>query len=92
MDYESPKKLGEYLNYLDKNVTAYNEYFQWKQHVQFLDYVVEYGMLCEMCIRLHLEDFYGQKQSVITDFNKYWNKNKQCKRADQIPQLSSKLN
>lgn len=29
-DFRSPKELAEYLLYLDKNDTAYNEYFQWK--------------------------------------------------------------
>ena len=91
MDYESPQKMGEYLNYLNKNTTAYNEYFQWKRHVKFLDYTIEFGMICEMCIQLHLEDFYGMKQNVITDFDKYWNVAEQCKDASKILQLSTKL-
>ncbi|TNN05109.1 Glycoprotein 3-alpha-L-fucosyltransferase A, partial [Schistosoma japonicum] len=30
--FESPAKLAEYLKYLDKNDTAYNEYFAWHGH------------------------------------------------------------
>ena len=79
MDFKTPKDLGDYLLYLDNNKTAYNSYFKWKKHVNFLDYTVSYGFVCEMCIYLHLETFYGMKKKVITDFNSYWNKGAQCK-------------
>ena len=29
-DYSGPEQLGEYLNYLDRNDTAYSQYFRWK--------------------------------------------------------------
>lgn len=29
-DFDSPKSLANYLRYLDRNDTAYNEYFRWK--------------------------------------------------------------
>ena len=29
-DFRSPAHLAEYLHWLDKNDTAYNEYFRWK--------------------------------------------------------------
>lgn len=35
LDFQSPKHLSDYLNYLDSNKTAYNEYFRWKKHVRF---------------------------------------------------------
>ena len=78
MDYKSPKELSEYLLYLDKNTTAYNSYFMWKKHVNFIDNMVAYGFLCEMCIHLHLETFYGITKKVISDWGVYWNKEKQC--------------
>lgn len=86
-DYNSPKELADYLNYIDKNATAYNEYFQWKKHVNFIDKMVDWGMICDMCIELHLEKFIGIKQQVITDFNSYWNKSKQCKVPNDVPAL-----
>ena len=79
MDYNSPKDLSEYLIYLDKNTTAYNSYFKWKKHVNFIDNMVSYGFLCEMCIHLHLETFYGITKKVINSFDTYWNKATQCK-------------
>ena len=79
MDYNSPKNLSEYLLYLDSNKTAYNSYFKWKKHVNFLDYTVSYGFVCEMCIHLHLETFYGITRKVYNDWNSYWNKETQCK-------------
>jgi len=30
-DFSSPKELSEYLLYLDSNVTAYREYFRWRE-------------------------------------------------------------
>ena len=30
MDFKTVKQLAEYLQYLDKNNTAYNEYFRWR--------------------------------------------------------------
>lgn len=55
-DFKSPKHLAEYLIYLDKNKTAYNEYFEWKRYVKFDTKKILSGFLCEMCIQLHLED------------------------------------
>ena len=30
MDFKTVKQLAEYLQYLDQNNTAYNEYFKWR--------------------------------------------------------------
>ena len=29
-DYSGPEHLGQYLNYLDRNDTAYSQYFRWR--------------------------------------------------------------
>jgi len=34
LDYKKPKDLADYLNYLNNNNTAYNEYFAWKKLVR----------------------------------------------------------
>ena len=78
LDFKSPQELSKYLIYLDKNTTAFNSYFQWKKHVNFLDYTVSYGFICEMCIHLHLENYYGMTRKVIDKFDIYWNKDTQC--------------
>jgi len=41
-DFNNPKELVEYLHYLDKNVTAYAEYFEWRSLAKFFkenDYI-----------------------------------------------------
>ena len=32
LDFKSVKQLAEYLHYLNRNDTAYNEYFKWRQN------------------------------------------------------------
>ncbi|XP_060073402.1 glycoprotein 3-alpha-L-fucosyltransferase A-like [Ylistrum balloti] len=49
-DFESPKKLGEYLNLLDKNDTLYNEYFKWKVTG---DKIMDDLNWCRVCTLLH---------------------------------------
>ena len=78
MDFESPKKLAEYILKVDNDKELFNSYFKWKRHVQFFDYTVQYGFLCDMCIHLHLETFFGKKRKVIKDMGKYWDSNSQC--------------
>ena len=84
MDFKSPKELGEYLLYLDKNKTAYNSYFKWKKHVNFLKHTIHYGFMCEMCIHLNLESNLGMTRKVYNDWNSYWNKDTQCKQPQAI--------
>ncbi|XP_078356875.1 3-galactosyl-N-acetylglucosaminide 4-alpha-L-fucosyltransferase FUT3-like [Oculina patagonica] len=49
-DFDSVKDLADYLKYLDKNDTAYNQYFQWKTKYK----VVKYQFwLCHLCKALH---------------------------------------
>jgi alpha-1,3-fucosyltransferase len=35
-DFKTPLSLAKYLKYLDKNKTAYNEYFKWKKYIKVL--------------------------------------------------------
>jgi hypothetical protein len=35
-DFKTPEHLAKYLKYLDKNKTAYNEYFRWKKFIKVL--------------------------------------------------------
>ena len=78
-DYKSPNELANYLNYLSKNKTAYNNYFSWKRFVQFETYPrFQNHYFCHMCIQLQLEEYTGFKKSVIMDLANYWNKEKDC--------------
>ncbi len=74
-DYKTPKDLAEYLLYLDKNTTAYNSYFKWKKHVQFLQVKSHFSPICDMCIKLHLDSYFGIKKQLLYDL---WNKKKDC--------------
>ena len=49
-DFDSVKDLADYLKYLDKNDTAYNQYFKWRTKYK----VVKYEFwLCQLCKALH---------------------------------------
>lgn len=75
LDFQSPKHLVDYLIYLSQNKTAYNSYFKWKKYIRFTDN--EYKSFCDMCIKLHLEDYFGVKQSVVEDLE--WDSVGNCK-------------
>lgn len=69
-----PAELAKYLEYLRRNATAYNSYFKWKQHVVFQKPV---GLICSMCIQLHLETHFGIKNGSVNNLGEYWSK-KDC--------------
>ena len=85
LDFNSPKHLAEYLNYLDKNKTAYNSYFKWKKYISNARSIGEPSSLCAMCIRLQLEEFFGFKKTRIDDIESYWSPTRSnCKRPKII--------
>nr|CAH8828897.1 unnamed protein product [Trichobilharzia regenti] len=55
--FESPAKLAEYLHYLDKNDTAYNEYFAWHGHGIIHDW--DSQPQCAMCLLAHTSPLFG---------------------------------
>ena len=52
-DFDGAEDLANYLVYLDKNDTAYNEYFSWKGTGEFIDT----KFLCRVCAMMHYADF-----------------------------------
>jgi len=73
-NFTSPRQLAEYIDYLDKNTTAYLEYFQWRQyalHIKLPKY------MCELCLKLFLDDKDHQQQS-LKHIDQYWNRKTQC--------------
>ena len=59
-DFNSPKELAEYLNYLNNNETAFNEYLKWKE-IGLGDisnttigrwWQQKYPLFCQVCMRL----------------------------------------
>jgi len=78
-DFPSVKALAEYLLYLDKNDTAYNEYFSWKQ--KFASKSIDSFPACDVCDALHDECL---KPKVYSDmFKTYWNEDVDCKKREQ---------
>uniref|UniRef100_A0A5K4EP96 Fucosyltransferase n=1 Tax=Schistosoma mansoni TaxID=6183 RepID=A0A5K4EP96_SCHMA len=55
--FESPAKLADYLKYLDKNDTAYNEYFAWHGHGIIHDW--DSQPQCAMCLLAHTSQAFG---------------------------------
>lgn len=82
-EFKSVKELAGYLNYLDKNETAYNEYFKWKQKYKIWhpiegDWPFESYFLCEICKKLH-QNLPPKIYKRLSDF---WNIHVDC----QIPE------
>jgi len=77
--FKSVKDLAKYLDYLDKNDTAYNEYFAWKQKYKiwnppFGDWPFESYFLCEICKKLYQK----LPQKVYHKLSNFWNIHTDC--------------
>ena len=86
LDFRTPKKLAEYLIFLDKNKPEFNSYFRWKQFAELMYYphseafeneISLVNLFCELCMHLNLELFFGVKQKVINNLEDFNNK-KSC--------------
>ncbi|CAH1802641.1 unnamed protein product [Owenia fusiformis] len=62
-DFPNPEALAEYLKYLDKNDTAYNEYFSWKK-----TYIHDRTRkkVCDLCRTLH------ETRGVVKTYKNIW--------------------
>ncbi|VDO18816.1 unnamed protein product [Heligmosomoides polygyrus] len=70
-DFKTVKELGDYMNYLRSNDTAYLKYFEWTKHYRNPAKYVG-NSLCKLCEDIHM----GEKM-VIKDIVKYY-KEGQC--------------
>lgn len=84
LDFKSPKDLADYLVYLDHNKTAYNSYFTWKKYLKKDSRnLIGGGYLCEMCIKLHLEENLGYIEfKELNDLKKLYGLYETCKDID----------
>ena len=79
-DFPSVKALAEYLLYLAKNDTAYNEYFSWRQ--KFVSNGNFHFKACKLCDALH--DGRLKPKAYSDDmFKKFWNKDIDCKTREE---------
>ena len=76
MDYK-PEQLAQLIKELDKNVTRYLEYFEWKKTHEVMP---QYSYGCEMCKKLkEWKSTNPPKNHVYGDFNDWWVTKAQCK-------------
>lgn len=68
-DYESPKKLAEYLHTLNNNDSLYNSYFQWKETGTIGHPIRRY--MCELCAMMHDEQIISN-HTWYDDINEWW--------------------
>ena len=73
MDYDSPKDLADYLNYLMENTTAYYEYFEWTNH--FTVYQDQNRVFCQICEALNEVPL---KHKVYENIESWWRKSGSC--------------
>ncbi|XP_055348828.1 alpha-(1,3)-fucosyltransferase fut-3-like [Paramacrobiotus metropolitanus] len=78
-DFGSARELGEYLTYLSRNLTAYEEYFAWKYDTQYLDlpgnYQPKHNDACQLCTLLHRTDAPAKSYD---DIYEWWMERSQC--------------
>ncbi len=79
-DYKDPQDLANYLKELDNDQKAFNKYFEWKKYLRINQKPPIQYYLCEMCIKLNLEEVTGivEKKKQITNMTKLWNAIENC--------------
>ena len=80
MDFSTVTQLAEYLQYLDKNDTAFNEFFRWR-----LKYKVFESLslsLLPICRGFDTED--PPKAKVYDDLTGFWVKDGRCNEKEQL--------
>ena len=78
-DFESVEKLAEYLKYLDKNETAYAEYFEWKRYFTVSTNFAD--VFCELCQSLHKDT----TTKVYQNLTKWWQTDAKCQNKGSFP-------
>ncbi|KAB7495400.1 hypothetical protein Anas_01417 [Armadillidium nasatum] len=75
-DFESPEELAKYLTYLDKNDTAYMEYFKWKpNYIAFpAEWFAQAISYCDLCERLHSD----KEEKIHYDLKEWFDKKANC--------------
>ena len=81
IDFKTVKQLAEYLQYLDKNNTAYNEYFKWRLKYKVTDINLSMS-ICRICRGFGHENLANPK--VYDDLKKYWVKEGRCDEKNQL--------
>lgn len=76
LDFTSIEALSNYIEYLDKNDTAYNEYFRWKaKYTRFVP--GQESWTCQLCANLHND----VSKKVYNNLGTYWGVESNCNRS-----------
>ena len=83
LDFKTVKQLAEYLQYLDKNNTAYNEYFKWRLKYKVTRFGRDEDILsvCNICRWFYPDNLPETK--VYDDLREYWTNKGKCNQKDQ---------
>ncbi|XP_018010964.1 glycoprotein 3-alpha-L-fucosyltransferase A [Hyalella azteca] len=79
-DFPSVRHLADYLIYLDKNDTAYNEYFQWKINYEAVNSETNFYThnksvsWCQLCEKLHTD----KEVRIHTDLHEWTSPSPSC--------------
>ncbi len=79
LDFNTPRDLANHLLYINGNPSKYNAIFKWKKHIKTVPYSLNISPLCDMCIKLHLEDYYGIERKIRKNVESDWSINQNCK-------------
>ena len=80
MDFKTVKQLAEYLQYLDKNNTAYNEYFKWRKMYKVSGWPDR--LFCHICGMFDPDN--PPKTKVYDDLTTSWVKEAQRNQKDRL--------
>ncbi len=78
-DFSSLKKLGEYMNYLGNNKTAYRKYFEWRYYLGYAPITTKDVQgrrvgFCRLCERMLEEKSMKPRRTYINEnLRKFWN-------------------
>jgi alpha-1,3-fucosyltransferase len=78
-DFTSPAQLGKYLNYLAGNLTAYSEYFEWKQYFNVYSAEEQYlsRAMCKLCEKLN-SPYEEEPEKIYNSIHSWWRNDAQC--------------
>ncbi|XP_031553136.1 glycoprotein 3-alpha-L-fucosyltransferase A-like [Actinia tenebrosa] len=81
LDFPSIKALASYIQFLDKNDTAYNEYFKWKSKYTFDE---SFSSDCQLCAMLHNDSL---PVKIYKNLDIFWGRSTCNQRAEDIKRL-----
>ena len=92
--FDSPESLADYIHYLDRNNTAYLEYFEWKKEsLKRMEKIMKitsenktfeffdqpgYEPFCEICAKLHDSNYLNDLNKPSLKISEFYNPKKDC--------------